>query len=284
MSKSSAQQNSQRKPPQTLNPTVKQLRQLRSLAERSHTGSYYIEGLRIVRQALQAGAAIERVVTAPTLWRNEESGVLVAALQAAGISILELSAAEFRSISFKENRQGIGAVVRTQLAALEYVQLTPNAVWVALDRVGNPGNLGAIMRTCDAIRCAGLFLLGDTADPYHPEAVRASMGAFFSLQLVHTTFDAMTIWAHQQGVAVIGTSPSAPLDYRELYYPSPLILLMGSERTGLTLEQQRTCTILTRIPMAGTSDSLNLAVATSVILYEIFYQQHEQQHDQRSAL
>ncbi|MBX3012391.1 MAG: RNA methyltransferase [Caldilineaceae bacterium] len=260
-------------PPFNIPALVKQIRQLRTPAERVRTGTYYIEGVRIVQQALQAGAEVELAVIAPTLFTTPASHEVVRALRVANLPLLELSAAEFRMISFKENRQGIGAVVRAQRTVLAQLQLAPDAIWVALDGVGNPGNLGAIMRTCDAIRCAGLLLLGDTADPYHPEAVRASMGAFFALPLVRTTFADMTAWARQQELPIIGTSPEAPLDYRTFRYPSPVILLMGSERTGLGLEQQQLCTALTRIPMAGKSDSLNLAVATSVILYEIFHQQ-----------
>lgn len=255
---------------------VKQLRQLRTPAERTRTGYYYIEGLLIVQRACQSGAPLALAVMAPARVTTNATATLVGQLRAAGVPMVELSAADFDRISFKENRQGIGAVVRAQTTPIESVRLAPADLWVALDRVGNPGNLGAIMRTCDAVGCAGLLLLGDTADPYHPEAIRASLGALFSLQLVRTSFDDFTTWAQRHDYAVIGATPSATVDYRTLAYPSPLILLMGSERTGLSLEQQRRCTALTRIPMTGASDSLNLAVSTSVILYEIFYQR--QQH------
>lgn len=255
--------------------TLKQIRQLRSPTERQQTGTYYIEGLRIVQQALRAGETIEVAVIAPELCTTAASSALWLALRAAAIPTVELSATDFGRISFKENRQGIGAVVRTRLISLETVRLAPQEIWVALDRVGNAGNLGAIMRTCDAVGCPGLLLLGETADPYHPEAVRASMGALFGLKLVRTPFADFATWARQHGYAVIGASPDAALDYRTISYPTPLILLMGSERTGLAPEQQRVCTTLTRIPMTGTSDSLNLAVSTSVILYEIFHQQRQ---------
>lgn len=254
---------------------VKQLRQLRSPAERSRTGYYYIEGLPSVQHAYQTKARLALVVMAPVRLATPTSATLVRKLRATGVPIIELSAADFDRISFKENRQGIGAVVCANMIPLETVRLAPNDLWVALDRVGNPGNLGAIMRTCDAVRCAGLLLLGNTADPYHPEAVRASMGALFSLQLVRASFTDFTAWVQRHDYAVVGATPAATLDYRTLSYPKPLILLMGSERTGLSLEQQRSCTTLTRIPMAGVSDSLNLAVSTSVILYEIFYQRQE---------
>lgn len=256
---------------------VKQIRQLRSPVERERTGAYYIEGLRIVQQALRAPEMIELAVIAPELFTTPASHQLVMALHMAGIPITELSPTDFGRISFKENRQGIGSVVRAKRASLDGVQQAPNSFWVALNQVGNPGNLGAIMRTCDAVGCTGLLLLGNTADPYHPEAIRASMGALFSLQLISASFAAFATWADRHSYAIVGTSPLATQDYRDLTYRNPMILLMGSERTGLSTEQQRVCTALVRIPMQGTSDSLNLAVSTSVILYEIF---HQQQHSQ----
>lgn len=201
---------------------VKQLRQLRSPAERTRTGCYYIEGLSIVQHAYQSGAPLALVVTAPARLTTTTGDGLLKKLRAAGLPIIELSATDFDRIAFKENRQGIGAVVRAQETPLATVRLASAGLWVALDRVGNPGNLGAIMRTCDAVGCAGLLLLGDTADPFHPEAIRASLGALFSLQLVRSTFRDFIAWAQSNGYAVVGATPSATVDYRNLVYPSPL--------------------------------------------------------------
>src|SRR5207245_8395225 len=133
---------------------------------------------------------------------------------------------------------------------------------------GNPGNLGAILRTCDAVGCAGIILLGDTTDPYHPAALRASMGAVFSQRLVRAQLDEFARWKREHGYIVVGTSVTAEQEYRQVSYPAPLVLLMGSERLGLSAEQQAVCDMLVRIPMVGTGDSLNLAVATRGVLYE----------------
>jgi TrmH family RNA methyltransferase len=195
------------------------------------------------------------------------------ALRAAGVLLLELTAAQFGGISFKENLQGIGAVVRPRLQTLADVVPDRRSLgWVALATVGNPGNLGAILRTCDAVGCAGIILLGETTDPYHPSAVRASMGAVFSQRLVRAELAAFGRWARDQGWVVAGTSPAAGVEYRQAVYPRPVVLLMGSERLGLSPEQQALCDLLVRIPMIGTGDSLNLAVATGVVLYEVFHQ------------
>lgn len=252
---------------------VKQVRQLRTRQERERTGTYYIEGARIVAQAIQSGAEITLGVVGPDLIAGAHAVETVAALRATGAPIVELSNSAFEGISFKENLQGIGAVVRYQVGALDAVPASDGRVWVALDGVGNPGNLGAIMRTCDAVGCAGLILLGDTTDPFHPLAVRASMGSLFALRMVRARFDEFAQWKSKKGYTVVGTSPDVQTEYRDAVYPESSILLMGSERLGLSVQQQAVCDLLIRIPMVGTCDSLNLGVATSIVLYEMF-QQH----------
>jgi RNA methyltransferase, TrmH family len=272
------QHHSRTPPPPRPDPTanvVKQVRQLRSRAERERTGTFYIEGARIVAQAVQAGAAITLGVVAPALISGEHAAQTVAALRATGAPMVELPVPAFESISFKENLQGIGAVVQAHVAGLDAIPADETRLWVALDGVGNSGNLGAIMRTCDAVGAAGLLLLGNTTDPYHPDAVRASMGSLFALQIVRAGFDAFVTWKADHGYTVVGTSPAATQEYRDLAYPPATILLMGSERTGLSPNQQAACDHLVRIPMVGTADSLNLGVATSIVLYEIFHQQRE---------
>jgi TrmH family RNA methyltransferase len=257
------------------NPQVKYLRALRSRHERERTGTYYIEGARIVAQAIEAGAAIDLGVISPELIAGEHAHKVVEALRAKGAPIVELSPAAFGAISFKENLQGLGAVVRPRIESIADVRLGGSPGWVALDAVGNPGNLGAVLRTCDAVGCSGIVLLGTTTDPYHPAAVRASMGAIFSQRLVRATFQEFVRWKRERGYPVVGTSGAATEEFRRVVYPTPLILLMGSERLGLTAEQQAICDLVVRIPMVGTSDSLNMAVATSIVLYEVFHQYRE---------
>lgn len=255
---------------------VKQLRQLRTPSERARTGSFYIEGARIVAQAIHSQAPLVLGVVAPDLLQGEHAYQTANALADSGVPIIELNRAAFESISFKENLQGLGAVVEAQEDALSFVGHSDAPLWVALDNVGNPGNLGAVMRTCDAVGCAGLILLGKTVDPYHPLAIRASMGSFFALKMIRTSFDEFVDWKHHQATtprySVIGTTPDTDQEYRAVTYPSSCILLMGSERLGLSVAQQSACDMLIRIPMVGTCDSLNLGVATSIVLYEIFHQ------------
>lgn len=255
------------------NPLVRQLRALRSGPERRRRGLCYAEGNRIVHQALLAGVPIEQAVVAPEILTSDLARETLAALQAAGVPVAELSTAEFDRISFRGNPSGLGAVVRARAATLAGLPAPSGLGWVALAEVGNAGNLGALARTCAAVGATGLVLLGHTTDAYHPEAVKASMGALFHLAVMEATFAEFVHWKQEQGVFVVGAAGDAGQDFRQVTYRTPLVLLMGSERLGLNPEQQAACDVLASIPMeAGAADSLNLSVATSLFLYEIYRQ------------
>ncbi len=253
---------------------AQELRQLRSRSARIQRGVFYAEGNRIVAQAAQSGAEIVKLICAPEIVTSDLARQTLAEMRAANAPIVELTKRAFNQISFRRNPSGMGAIIRGKIARLEQVEMG-GLGWVALDGVGNAGNLGAIFRSCDAVGCRGVILLGDTADPYHPDAVRASMGAIFWLKLASASFADFAAWKKTQGHVVIGAAGDAPYSYRAIHYPQPAILLMGSERLGLTPAQQAICDTIVNIPMAGSGDSLNLAVATSLILYEI-YHQHSQ--------
>jgi RNA methyltransferase, TrmH family len=250
---------------------VHHIRQLRSADARQRTSTCYIEGARIVLQAIAAGVPIHVGVIAPALSMHQHAQEAIQALRDHAVPITSLSADDFTRLSFKEQRHGVGAIIETRITSLNALPHV-RANWVALSGIGNPGNLGAMLRTCDAVGTAGMLLLDQTVDPYHPAAIRASMGALFSQHMVRTSFAACCRWAIERGYPLIGTSPDAAQSYRELIYPAPFVLLLGSERQGLSDDQQAACQTLVRIPMCGTSDSLNVAVAASIILYEAFQQ------------
>jgi TrmH family RNA methyltransferase len=144
--------------------------------------------------------------------------------------------------------------------------------WIALQTVRSAGNLGTILRTSDAVGGAGLILLGDAVDPHDPAAVRATMGALHTQRMVRTTVAAMERWKQRHHGVLIGTSPTAPTDYQRLAYRAPIVLLMGEERRGLPSDLIARCDYVVRIPMIGDADSLNVGVATGVMLYELFNQ------------
>jgi TrmH family RNA methyltransferase len=160
-------------------------------------------------------------------------------------------------------------------ARLEASDDLASNTWVVLDSVADPGNLGTILRTHDAVGGMGVILLDQSTDPYDPSAVRGSMGALFTQSLARAKFSEFAEWKRRRGYAVIGTSDKAKVDYHSYEYPPALVLLMGSERQGLQEHHLALCDEVVGIPMLGKSDSLNLAVATAVVLYEILNQRRD---------
>lgn len=254
------------------NERIKSVRALRHRKERERTGLFFVEGIRIVAEAADGGADIETVLVAPDLLDSEFAQGLVERLRAAAVPVLEVTAEVFRSISLKDGPQGLGAVIRGRRVRLSEVRAGRGLCWVALEAVGDPGNLGTILRTADAVGASGVILVGAGTDPYDPEAVRASMGAVFVVPIAAATLEEFSAWKREQGCFLVGTSDSAGADYRDIAYPRPLVLFMGSERQGLSEEAIALTDMMVKIPMVGRSDSLNLAVATGVMLYEIFNQ------------
>lgn len=254
------------------NPALRRIRKLRHRREREQSGLFYAEGIRIVAEAIQVGAVLDTLVVAPELLESAFARRLVDEGCAAGTPVLEVTKTVFASISDKDGPQGLGAVIRQRWDSPETAGQAPVQRWVALSAVQDPGNLGTILRTSDAVGWAGVLLLGPTTDPYDPTCVRASMGAVLSQRLVRMSVAELAIWKSQYRHMVVGTSRAAASDYRRVAYRDPLIVYMGSERQGLSPDEQALCDLMVGIPMVGRADSLNLAVATAVVLYEAFHQ------------
>lgn len=259
----------------TSNPTIKFIRKLDDRKERRQTGMFVVEGLRNVGEAVQKGWEIETLIIAPELLVSLFGQQLVEQAAAKGITVIEVSKGVFEALSIKEGPQGIAAVGRQRWMQLEDVHLKNGDTWIALDSVQDPGNLGTILRTSDAAACRGVILLDQSTDPYDPGAIRASMGAIFAQPVVKTTYADFARWKRERQAVVVGTSDKAQLDYHSFEYPPALVVLMGSERQGLLEDHIALCDAVVSIPMRGTSDSLNLAVATGLIIYEIFNQRRD---------
>jgi TrmH family RNA methyltransferase len=259
----------------TANPRIKQIRKLRERKERQQSGLFLAEGLRIVIEAAHQGAPIQTVITAPGLLNSPIGQKTIRELRQKGVEILEVGDDVFKSLAQKDDPQGIAAVLLQQWMELEQVRVGSGELWVALDSVADPGNLGTILRTVDAVGGQGVILLDQSTDPYDPTAVRASMGALFSQKLVHVEFGQFAEWKKKHQIYITGTSDKARDDYHFSRYPSSLVLLMGSERHGLSEDTLALCDQVVRVPMNGINDSLNLAVATAIVLYEIFNQHRD---------
>nr|WP_211261289.1 RNA methyltransferase [Pseudonocardia acaciae] len=234
---------------------------------RRREGAFVVEGVQPVWRAVEAGWEIETLLVVPEhLPASAEP--MVARRRADGTRVAELSAELAARLTDRDRPPGLFAVVRARTSTLGELPVPPDAVFVALHDVGNPGNLGTVIRTADAAGAAGVILLGETTDPFAPAAVKASMGSLFAVPIAAAGADAFLAWARERAVDVVAASGYAERAHWSVTYRPPLAVLLGSEGEGLPDELLKAADTCVRIPMVGTAESLNLAVAAALMLYE----------------
>ncbi len=251
------------------NPIVKDIRALAQKRHRDETGLFLAEGLKLVGDALDAGWEIRTLVIARAAAGHEFLEKTAARTVSLGGDVLEANAKVLEAITRRDNPQNAVGVFRRRLTPLAKLDVSGRNVIVALDRVRDPGNLGTVLRTADAAGASGVVLIGETVDPFSLETVRATMGSIFAVPLAKASEAEFLEWRKSFSGLVAGTHMEGAVDYREPKYGAqPTILLMGNEQAGLTPSLARSCDVLVRIPQSGRADSLNLAVATGVMLFE----------------
>lgn len=250
------------------NAEVKRLRSLHERKYRRQTGWFLAEGTRTCTEAVGLGWVMHRLAFLAGRENDKYVSALLDALGEAGGRALPMTESLLRRISRKDNAQMVLGAFAQRHIVLAEIHPDPSEIWVALDRVRDPGNLGTTMRTIDATGAQGVILIDDCTDAYSVEAVRASMGAVFNVAIAICSQSEFLAFASNWPGRILGTTLSASTDYRMAAYDGPLIVMMGNEQAGLPSPLMRICTQLIRIPMQGRSDSLNLAVAAGVVLYE----------------
>jgi TrmH family RNA methyltransferase len=252
----------------THNPVVRRARKLvRNRRYREAEGAFLIEGIAHVRRALEHRAPIDAVLLAPDLLTSSDAR---RAVEAAGVEVVELGREAFESIVDRDHPAGLAAIVRMTESRLTDLVAAPDSLFVALHDVGNPGNLGSIIRTVDAVRGGGVAIVGESTDQYHPAAVKASMGTIFSTPICRVeSFDDLLAWALMEAVTVVTTSAQAETSLWDADIALPALLVFGSEAVGLPPEIHPRAAVSVRIPMEGSASSLNLAVAAGIVLYDL---------------
>lgn len=252
------------------NEQVKFIRSLDMRKVRRETGLFSVEGAALIVAARDSGWLPRTLIYAAGEKQRPIVGGLVEWALAAGADCLEVTEAIIAKLASKENPQNVMAVFEQRWASPPVAAAAPaDGAWLALEQVRDPGNLGTIIRTADAVGVGGIMLIGASCDPYSPEAARATMGSIFSVPVARLDQPSFLQWLASWPGDVVGTHLSATDDFRKVAYRSPTLLVMGSEGVGLSPELTATCTRLVKIPMAGRLDSLNLAVATALALYQI---------------
>lgn len=252
------------------NPIIKDIKSLAMKKFRDQQNAFIAEGLKLVIDALDMGWTIKTLIFAKSKLGNAAVEKVAARTVAAGGTVLEVSEKVLTAITRRDNPQMVVAVFAQQYLKLADIRPAQGDVWVALDRVRDPGNLGTVIRTVDAVGAKGVILVGDTTDPFSLETVRATMGSIFAVPVAKATTDAFVAWRKSFPGKVAGTHLKGAVDYRSVDFGGkPVLLLMGNEQQGLPDDLAESCDVLLRIPQAGRVDSLNLAVATGVMLFEI---------------
>ena len=250
------------------NPTVKYLRSLREKKHRKRAGQFLVEGLRLLEDARASGRIPQTLVMA----EGREHALLArleADVVAAGGEVIETTPDILSKITGKENAQSVAGVFDEWDTSLAALDRSTAPMWLVAQALRDPGNLGTMLRTCDAVGAGGLILIDDCADPFSAEAVRASMGAVFTVGVAQARWDEFLPWLRSGTGQLVAASLRDAVPYRGAAYEAPCFVLVGNESQGLPEDYEAACDLRVTMPMKGRADSLNAAVAGAVLAYEV---------------
>ncbi len=256
------------------NTTIKRVRALSQKKHRTAEGQFMAEGLRICTEAMDAGH-IPRTLICLDGDTHELTGRLIAATEGGGGEVLAVPRDLLAKVSGKENPQGVVAVFDLLDTRLERLDRASADIWIVCEALKDPGNLGTILRTADAVAAGGVILLDNSCDPFSVEAVRASMGALFTVPVAQTEGATFFEWLRAAPAMLVGTSLKATCDYQAVSYSAPTFVFMGNEQWGLPDDYEAKCDTLVKMPMLGKADSLNVAVSCAVMVYEVLNQRRK---------
>jgi len=250
------------------NPLVKFLRSLRDKKHRKRERRFLAEGLRLLTDARESGVVPEMLVMAIGREPHPLLDELERAVAAAGGEIVEMDAEILSKVTGKDNPQAVAGVFAEFDTRLATIDRNAAPIWLVAQALRDPGNLGTMLRTGDAVGAGGLILIDDCADPFSVEAVRASMGAIFTQKLATARWDEFIGWLRGGPGQLVAASLRDPFDYRSAPYMAPCFLMVGNESQGIPADYEQACDLRVTIPMLGRADSLNAAVAGAVLAYE----------------
>lgn len=254
------------------NPKIKSLVKLRERKQRDEAQLFLVEGYRELKRALNSAFTVEALYYCPELYRSSDFEDLIEASKKTGTVLYQVSRSIFEKISYRDGPDGLLAVAQQSTHALSATPLSPNPLIVVVEAIEKPGNLGAIMRSADSAGADALICCDCVIDIYNPNVIRASQGAFFSLPLFLSDSAAAVEFLRAHKINPITTTPGTDQLYWDVSFAGPTALIMGSEKEGLSEFWLGQNTPQVKIPQTGISDSLNVSVATSLVLYEALRQ------------
>ncbi len=261
------------------NPRIKQVVNLRNRSEREESGTFIIEGYRELLRAIDNGQAIETLFFCPSLFLGSNEGALIDKAIRNGAQPLSCQEKVFRKISYRDRPDGLLAVgiqKHIDLNALEKKLVNNSSPFlVVAEAIEKPGNLGTILRSSDAVGVDGLIVCDRCTDVFNPNVVRASVGTLFTVPVVEAEGVETLTWLKKQGIKILAATPSAKAEFTKVDMRGPLAIAVGTEQLGLSDKWMSQADLQVRIPMNGVADSLNVAMATTLLLYEALRQRRE---------
>ena len=254
------------------NPTIKETLKLWKRGERSERDQFLIEGYRELSRAALSSVDIETLFICRELFLgvNEES--LIAKLVQRGVAVIPVSEIVFKKLSYRDRPDGLLAIARQFHTPLESLPSPLAPCYVVAEGIEKPGNLGTILRSSDATGVDGVIVCDRCTDLFNPNVVRASVGTLFTLPVVEADGEETFQWLKKQGIAIVAATPSAEIEYTQADLRGPVAIVVGTEQYGLTARWMEGADIKVRLPMRGVADSLNVAMATTLLLYEVVRQ------------
>ena len=251
------------------NDQVKNLVKLRERKHRERQSRCLVEGLREIGHALTAGLEITHLYYCSDFFSSNLHATFIAEHKDAGkFQVIGMSPGAFKKSSHREGPDGLIAIAIQQSNVLADLSLDETPLLLVLEGIEKPGNLGAILRSADGAGVDAVILVDCVLDLYNPNAIRSSQGLLFALPIISTNRDTLTDWLEAKNIVCCVTTPDTKKPHWEVDYQQGLALFIGSESDGLSNYWLEKATHKIRIPMAGQADSLNVAAATAVCLYE----------------
>ncbi|MDA0577068.1 MAG: RNA methyltransferase [Verrucomicrobia bacterium] len=250
------------------NPRVKDAVKLRQRSHRDALGLLLIEGYREIKRALDNQFFPVELYFAPELFQGENEPALIARCEAQGVQLFECAAGVFQKMSYRDRPDGLLAVAKQPRPTLATLDVPANALLIVAESIEKPGNLGTILRSADAAGVHAVLVCDRCTDIYNPNVVRASIGTLFSVPVVEAPTDETLQWLHTRGIQLVAAMPAAEALYTDMDLTRPTAIIVGTEQYGLSEAWQQAADVRVRIPMLGQADSLNVASAATILLYE----------------
>jgi len=254
------------------NPQIKEAIKLQNRQKRDELGVFLIEGYRELKRAYHGGVTIQKLFICPERFLGENEEILIENVESSGAEVLECAPSVFDKLSYRDRPDGLVAIAAQMHRTLDSLQMGDNPLFVVAEGIEKPGNLGSIMRSADGVGADGVIVCDRCTDIYNPNVVRASVGTLFTQPVIEAKGAELFSWLKEQQIQIVATSPDAKIDYTEADLRGPVAVVVGTEQLGLSQMWMEGADVQVSIPMKGVADSLNVATATTLLLYEALRQ------------